>query len=211
MNKNILGYAVLAVVAGLLVFSGSFISKTQVVQQTPTSEQLQQIVRQFGALSSPDIQSPYLCVNGVCGWYASGDCLDATTTPFSVLSPAATSTLDLLQVSGTVGTTTIDFVVATTSSPHIFSVGGATTTAYAPFFIDLSNVATSTYFCSTMGATGEGICKTAGSSSKQKVTIPPSTYITGYVNRAYLAMTTGFGIKYPGNTFSCYYRMHFSY
>src|SRR3990167_1048450 len=48
----------------------------------------------FGAIASPDIQSPYLNIGGVRKWYARSDSfIQASTTLCSIESPRATSTL----------------------------------------------------------------------------------------------------------------------
>jgi len=71
----------------------------------------------LGALTGPDIFSPYLAVNGVTKFYASGTFTAATTTPCSLQAPASTSTLLFAGWQITVGTSTaatIDLGTSTT-------------------------------------------------------------------------------------------------
>lgn len=71
----------------------------------------------LGSLTSPDITSPYLSVNGVVKYYSSLPFSAATTTPCSLQGPAATSTLQFAGWQITVGTSTaatIDLGTSTT-------------------------------------------------------------------------------------------------
>lgn len=64
-------------------------------------------VNQLGAVSSPDINSPYFSFGGVRQWAGHTDTLNqASTTICSLQSPAATSTLRFADVKLTTGTTT---------------------------------------------------------------------------------------------------------
>lgn len=71
----------------------------------------------LGALTGPDIYSPYLNINGVTKFYSSGSFTAATTTPCSLQSPSSTSTLMFAGWQITVGTSTaasIDLGTSTT-------------------------------------------------------------------------------------------------
>lgn len=71
-----------------------------------------------GALSSPDIQSPYLSFGGVRRWAGAMDMRAATTTVCAIQSPAATSTLIAATWQITLGTSTaatIDMGTSTTA------------------------------------------------------------------------------------------------
>lgn len=131
MNK-ILSYLAVAVLAGLLVFAGSFINRTPVV---PTVTCEGSNCPSFGSLTSPDIASRYLSVNDSTTYYNAVPLKVATTTTASanrstnticsILSPVATSTLVF-------GSTS--FTYSTTSASEIgMGIGGtnpyATTTA----------------------------------------------------------------------------------
>lgn len=52
----------------------------------------------FGAISGPDITSPYLSVNGVQSWYTKKGLVTSTTTPCAIKAPAATSSLESASV-----------------------------------------------------------------------------------------------------------------
>lgn len=81
ISKSLLA-AMGSVLAAILVFLGA----TDVHVGPPTV---------FGALSGPDISSPYLSVNGVTTFYNKANMKGATTTACSFKSPSATSTLRL--------------------------------------------------------------------------------------------------------------------
>lgn len=86
----------------------------QTVQVVPVENQL------AGALSGPDIYSPYLNVNGVVRWITRKASVSASTTPCAIKSPAATSTLVLGS-----------FRIASTSASATYVEIGRATTAYA--------------------------------------------------------------------------------
>lgn len=108
----------------------------------------------LGAVSGPDIYSPYLAVNGVTKWYFKEGLRQATTTTeskvsrviCSVKSPNATSTL-AFQVT--------NWTTASTSATKIYTAKGttafATTTAIGTAFA-LGASAQATLFASTTAA-----------------------------------------------------------
>lgn len=103
INKLIGGVAVLAlVVAGIAVFKPA-----QVVEKTI----------QTGAVSSPDILSPYFSFGGVKHWAARTDSLtQATTTVCALQSPVATSSLVRASITFQVSSTTATTVTFATST-----------------------------------------------------------------------------------------------
>lgn len=62
------------------------------------------------AISSPEINSPYVSFNGQTHWYSKGNFAQATTTVCAVQSPAATSTLELASVVFNVSSTSASVV-----------------------------------------------------------------------------------------------------
>lgn len=82
INKLIGGVAVLALVIGGV----ALVKNTQVIEKT----------FQAGAVSSPDIISPYISYGGVRQWAYSMEIRQATSTLCSFLSPSSTSTLEHL-------------------------------------------------------------------------------------------------------------------
>lgn len=89
------------------------------------------VVEKLGAVSSPDILSPYFSVGGVRQWAGRTDSLSqATTTVCAIQSPAATSSLLYGSIKFSVGTTTNTIVhmakaagpTATTSSLGLFAL-----------------------------------------------------------------------------------------
>ncbi len=69
-----------------------------------------------GALSSPDISSPYLSFGGVRQWAATESFVQATTSLCAIQAPAATTTLEA-------ATARIDF---STTSVAVIEIGNAT-------------------------------------------------------------------------------------
>src|SRR3990167_6033789 len=104
-NKNlaVTGLAVLAVIFGV-----SYLKVTTVtnVVNVPEQQISQQNEPQYGAFPGPDVNSPYLAVNGVETYYYSSRLNQASTTICSFKTPAATSTLQNASVKITTGTTT---------------------------------------------------------------------------------------------------------
>lgn len=80
----------------------------------------------LGAISGPDIPSPYLTVGGVTQWFSSMNMRPATTTVCSFLSPAVTSTLDFATAMFEVTSSTAS-VISIAKSANAF----VTTTALA--------------------------------------------------------------------------------
>lgn len=107
MNKSNLIFGTLVLVLSVgasVLLGGHTIEKTTVTEKA-------------GALSSPDIQSPYLSFGGVRRWAGWANFSAATTTPCSIQSPAATSTLVTASWQITTGTSTaatIDLGTSTT-------------------------------------------------------------------------------------------------
>lgn len=99
MNKNL--SIILAGIALVLSLFGAF-----------RPAQVQEIIKEItaGAVSSPDIISPYFSVGGARYWSANQTMQQATTTVCAIQSPAATSTL----VAGTVS-----FTVSSTSASTV--------------------------------------------------------------------------------------------
>ena len=102
--KNLTNYIVVAVVAGLLVFAGSFIRSTgDTVVNVPKNDDG---TPKYGALPGPDIPFPYISVGNVEQRYASISFNTASTTICSVKSPVSTSTLVFGSVQVTTASTT---------------------------------------------------------------------------------------------------------
>lgn len=108
--------AILAVVGvgGFLAFSGG--------------EDAPKAVQPTGALTGPDIESPYLSVNKLRTEIRRGDFADATTTLVAILNPyAATATVRFISLDINMGTTTATFKVgtSTTAYPNLASACSA--------------------------------------------------------------------------------------
>lgn len=150
MNKKILAGGVVIVLLAGWVGAG--------LQPDPVAP-----APQLGALSGPDIQSPYLKVGGVKREYRYVAFTGATSTPCSVVSPAATSSLRTawLQIN-TASTTATTWHFATST------VMNATTSL-------LTNPI-------SLGSGARGTMFYHGTTSAVVVndhdTLPPSSYVT---------------------------------
>lgn len=102
--------AVIGALVGLVVLLGG-------LYVTNSKEQVQP--EEFGALSSPDISSPYLAWGGLRSYQVSVPLNTATTTPCAIQSPAATSTLSrtALRISTATSTATV-WTVATAATAY---------------------------------------------------------------------------------------------
>jgi len=70
------------------------------------------VMPQVGAVSSPDISSPYFSFGGVRQWAAKTSSLNqATTTVCAIQSPVSTSTLQFASIQETISTTTASTLV----------------------------------------------------------------------------------------------------
>ena len=95
MNTNT--FAVIVGVVALVASIGAYVKPAQVVTQ---------VEKQFGAVASPDIQSPYFSYGGQV-FYASHPAMrSATTSLCSMQAPSSTSTLESASWQVTVGTST---------------------------------------------------------------------------------------------------------
>ncbi len=112
-----------------------------------------------GAVSSADIYSPYLNVNGIYKWYQKQAITLSTTTPCAIKSPAATSTLAFSAINITTGSSTATtWTVANATSPY------ATTTLLFPAF--------------SLGSGAQGaLIATASSSPNTPTILAPNTWI----------------------------------
>jgi len=144
MNKKIL--IVLGVLV-VLILGVTFPRGNSVIQQV------------VGAVSGPDISSPYISVNGVETWYATQRMTKSTTTPCALRSPIdATSTL-LHAI--------VDFRTSSTTAMTVTLARA--TTAFGT--TTLLNTFTST---ANMGDTI--VASTTGTESEDQ--FPPGTYFT---------------------------------
>ena len=148
LHKVVVGLTALAIVLGVLVL------------KQPAIERI--IEKQVGAVSGPDLYSPYFSVDGVRHEYRSSPIRTATTTPCAFKSPEATSTLlsASLQVNVASSTATV-WTVAKATSPF------ATTTAINSFTL-----------ASALRGTFVQLATTSpGAADASVSTIAPNTYI----------------------------------
>lgn len=105
-TKNI----VISIVAVLGLLAGSF---ALLKPSTPTPQSL-------GSVASPNITSPYLCVNGICDWYSRVAIAATSSVIASIPFPAnvGTSTVEFADCSitanGMTGTQLLDISTSTT-------------------------------------------------------------------------------------------------
>jgi hypothetical protein len=137
-------FVTVAVVAGLTV--GGYIAgnNSKVVEVKPVEVRTQ--VQSLGALTSPDIPSPYISVGAVQEWYAKQPSLtQATTTVCALESPSGTSTLQSFTIKLDVSSTTASRVtLAKAATPY------ATTTILAEAAVSANAKSTLTATSTTM-------------------------------------------------------------
>jgi len=102
MNKKLTAGLLLGGLLAGALLSSLLLSALKQPELKPAPQQ-----PQFGALSSPDISSPFLSFGGVRRWAVGGIALNqASTTLCSLVSPVSTSTLVSASVQINTGTTT---------------------------------------------------------------------------------------------------------
>lgn len=124
-NRN-LWIAVVVVIIAVIWIGVSY-------PKTPTEISIDKIVNEvkaklnFGSLTGPDIQSEYLCVNGVCRYFYKTPLAQSTSTVCAIKSPAATSTLSSGSLHINVNTTASTAVIgkATTAFATTTKLGQA--------------------------------------------------------------------------------------
>lgn len=171
MKNTLLAAGVSAVVATLVL--AGFLSTIKPMPSNP-------IRTIAGALSGPDISSPYLQWGGVSTWRGSTALATATTTPCAIQSPAATSTLVRTQVRITTATSTATiWTVAKSATPF------ATTTALQQDTTLASGIfGTMTHFASSTLGVGTTLAL------DMKDVIAPNTYIVWGVAGTVIADST---------------------
>lgn len=125
----------------------------------------------FGAVSSPDINSSYLCVNGACTFYNRQPMKTGTTTICSIKSPSATSTAVTAPMIAMSYSSTTAVTITMASSTN----SGATTTSI--FSYDL--------------AANKSVYVQASSSKFQAITT---------ANQPVIAPNTWFNVSMTGGT-----------
>ena len=115
-------YIGVALLAGFLVVAGYLVRKPTVI--TERVDGTRTIV---GAVTGPDIASPYFSFGGVRHWGYSQDIRQGTTTVCSFQSPVSTSTLDIGSVQVTTGTSSVISVEIAKDNPRTLGNTGMTT------------------------------------------------------------------------------------
>lgn len=162
----------------------------------------------LGALTSPDISSPYLCVNEDCTFYLSQTFIDASTTiasipnPFTVATSTKTPNSPLLAgdtSNGRVGaTSTVEFVRATITgaATSTFTLNcGAAPTAFsdpvaAPLAINSDSIPTSTVATVVNNSTSTYGGLIGGGNSPRIMLTPANPYLVCKVTSVYTGAFT---------------------
>lgn len=138
----------------------------------------------LGSLTSPDITSPYMSVNGITSWYARIDLTNAvaaTTSPCFIQTPNATTTLENSDLNvKTSSTTATTWFLVNASTRTVFV--GATTSVASSFSLASGAVGSFTYSATSTNANGiadHGI-------------FAPNTYLAWYMIGSAAADTTKF-------------------
>ncbi len=141
---------------------------------TPTAQEVAQELKALGAVSNPDIQSPYFSFGGVRYWGQRGTS-NASTTPCAIQSPAATSTLVYAS-----------FSVASTSATATYLEFGKDTTAYST---------TTSLGIVSIGANVKGTAVASSTANWANVdgstVFTPNTYLVAKVMNAAYAQLSG--------------------
>lgn len=103
MNKNYIFSGVVGIVA---VIASVFLGGTETVREI--THEVQKV--NTGAVSSPDIMSPYVSVGGQRMWRQKADLQTGTTTVCAIQAPAGTSSLRFWSISETVSSTTATII-----------------------------------------------------------------------------------------------------
>lgn len=156
-----------ALVAILIIIAIGFAYKYPKSSETLSVDKVVSEVKEklkFGSVSGPDIQSPYLSVDGVTTWYVKQPVRTATSTLCSIKTPAATSTIKHLSAN-----------LSTTASYATQYLWGMDTAA---------NNATTTSLASIIGAgAGKAMVYQASSTVNDLFTgyyhgtVPPNVYL----------------------------------
>ena len=173
-------------------------------------KEIKEIVReQLGAVAGPEDSNDYHCLNGVCEYVRTGQCLDATTTLFSILNPVgATSTIAFIEYWGNSGTTSLGVVMSTSS---------ISTVAANRFDVNVwatTSIATSTeYYRSGPGLGFDSASKVAPpqdlpATSTIFSSIGPTEYLIAKATSSNMGALDG-GLLGANNAFTCEYRVKF--
>lgn len=140
----------------------------------------------FGALTGPAINSPWISIGGIPEWYSKGSCSTASSTIFAVQNPwSATSTVEYVSLVGTEGATTTDILVAT-STTNAPATGLNSTSTLGANVINLAAITNGTNFSTLAGFTigpGKGYASPKsipGSTSVGEFMVGPSEYVLGF-------------------------------
>lgn len=122
-----------------------------------------------GAVSSPDILSPYFSFGGARFWATKVDFATATTTVCAVQSPAATSTLVR-------DASTVNFTTSSTTASTV-TVAKATTAFATTTLIRTESVGANAQATFTMASTTSVASAAAWALEQQNLTFAPNTWL----------------------------------
>jgi len=122
-----------------------------------------------GAVSSPDILSPYFSFGGARFWATEADFATATTTVCAVQSPAATSTLVR-------DASTVSFTTSSTTASTV-TVAKATTAFATTTLIRTESVGANAQATFTMASTTSVASTAAWTLEQQNLTFAPNTWL----------------------------------
>lgn len=210
------GVAILVVVVAL-----SFRPVPQVPQAPGIiKEVIREIRETVGAIPGNRLPNR-VCQGDLCTEVVSGSCNDASTTIFAVQNPfRASSTVTIVQIDGTIGTTTPDIFLGTSTLPSAMRYTPTTERIFWGFRIPTSTASfyLSNYVDPTIGDNnnqrGQGI-QTLATSTAQSFMLGPLEYVHGVATNSYSGARDGIsgdvitGIIGGNNTFSCSYLVKF--
>mgnify|MGYP001567316220 CR=1 FL=1 len=208
-TKKVIAISVVtSLVIALLV--GSFYRATTPRGSTERETIVEKI---FGGNAGPVSTNDYECIGDVCYYYRVGNCQDATTTLFSILPPEnATSTVERIVMTGTMGTTSAYIRIGTSTNN---SINTFLTTQLSPTFVQVV-ISTSTGFyivdrtAAGGGPTSTPATFTHATSSNfivgpgERLTADATSTVASHNNTAMQGFTN------TNDTFSCTYAVTFS-
>jgi hypothetical protein len=143
--------------------------------------------------------------NGLATIVTSGSFAYSTTTLVAVLNPfGATSTVSQASIQGTNSTTTVDYLMGTSTCPSGITNASGATCAISATLINAQKVATTTQYFASAGVTvgpGTGYV-TMGSGTFTEIVVGPKEYVVVLATSSYAGSSTlgNSGILFPTST-----------
>lgn len=201
----------------IILESGAVMNYNEAAQSVSVSEEPTELL---GSMTSPNIESRYLCVNGDCTYHLTGQFVDATTTIVSIPNPflQATSTAaDVIiqrenaALGYTGATSTLELVrlnvTGVATSTYTIQCGASAAPQTDPTLDILSSdsIATSTYAVVESGIATAANLGIGGGTTNKVMLSPTYPWIVCTISSSYTGAFTE-----DSNTFDGYYSIRVS-